>query len=98
MVVVMVILIVVGVRRSRGHDRCRRAGARDGKSGRSGWLRDTSRAVPVVVVRLADTASCSGDSVDRLSHDSCSCGEEKESDLHLGDLVATVGCALKCWM
>lgn len=53
---------------------------------------------PVVVVRLADTASCSGDSVDRLSHDSCSCGEEKESDLHLGDLVATVGCALKCWM
>jgi len=46
--------------------------------------------LPVVVVRFAHTALSRRDSVDRLRHDCSSSGEENESDLHLGDLVATV--------
>lgn len=46
--------------------------------------------LPVVIVRLAHTALSRRDSVYRLSHDCSSSGEENESDLHLGDLVANV--------
>lgn len=45
-VMVMVILVVVRVRGDRGDGRYCRAGTRGGKSWRSGWLGDTSRAVP----------------------------------------------------
>lgn len=60
------------------------------------WARDLfAFDLPVVVVRLADAAGSRRDSVDGLAQDSCSCSEEEESDLHLGGLVATVGCLLK---
>jgi hypothetical protein len=46
--------------------------------------------LPVIVVRLAYAALSRRDSVDGLSHDGSSGGEETEDDLHLGDFVVTV--------
>jgi hypothetical protein len=48
--------------------------------------------VPVIVVRLACATCRWRDSVYALSHDSCCCGKQDESDLHLGEVVVTVNC------
>jgi hypothetical protein len=48
------------------------------------WANLGGSFVPVVVMRLAYATCSRGDGVERLGYNSCCCGQEEKSELHLG--------------